>query len=151
MMLTLGGRRLSANLCLYSVTSCICLLQTCSLEKNRIFELSHSCGLKLKGVSVSTALHEEPYILFSTENKSMLCIKCFRDTQVWVNPLHQVCDCQRFSSLLHIELAAVCLPQGESDSLHWYRNSLRAGVWDVGPGCTGEGVMSVHLHIWHHE
>ncbi|XP_077458526.1 RING finger protein 207-like isoform X1 [Stigmatopora argus] len=28
------------------------------------------------------ALHEEPYILFSTENKSMLCVKCFRDMQV---------------------------------------------------------------------
>ncbi|XP_034442324.1 RING finger protein 207 isoform X1 [Hippoglossus hippoglossus] len=28
------------------------------------------------------SLHEEPYILFSTENKSMLCIKCFRDMQV---------------------------------------------------------------------
>ncbi|KAG7493541.1 RING finger protein 207 [Solea senegalensis] len=27
-------------------------------------------------------LHKEPYILFSTENKSMLCIKCFRDMQV---------------------------------------------------------------------
>uniref|UniRef100_A0A3P8WSB3 RING finger protein 207 n=1 Tax=Cynoglossus semilaevis TaxID=244447 RepID=A0A3P8WSB3_CYNSE len=26
-------------------------------------------------------LHEEPYILFSTENTSMLCIKCFRDMQ----------------------------------------------------------------------
>uniref|UniRef100_A0A8C6SL46 RING finger protein 207 n=1 Tax=Neogobius melanostomus TaxID=47308 RepID=A0A8C6SL46_9GOBI len=28
------------------------------------------------------ALHQEPYILFSTQNKSMLCIKCFRDMQV---------------------------------------------------------------------
>uniref|UniRef100_A0A4W6EKF3 RING finger protein 207 n=1 Tax=Lates calcarifer TaxID=8187 RepID=A0A4W6EKF3_LATCA len=28
------------------------------------------------------SLHEEPYILFSTENTSMLCIKCFRDMQV---------------------------------------------------------------------
>ncbi|XP_033938796.1 RING finger protein 207 isoform X1 [Pseudochaenichthys georgianus] len=28
------------------------------------------------------SLHEEPCILFSTENKSMLCIKCFRDMQV---------------------------------------------------------------------
>ncbi|XP_056130094.1 RING finger protein 207 [Lampris incognitus] len=28
------------------------------------------------------SLHEEPYILFSTEKKSMLCIKCFRDMQV---------------------------------------------------------------------
>lgn len=40
--------------------------------------------MKLTGF-VSPALHEEPYILFSTENKSMLCIKCFRDMQVWVN------------------------------------------------------------------
>ncbi|KAK9528550.1 hypothetical protein VZT92_012703 [Zoarces viviparus] len=28
------------------------------------------------------SLHEEPYILFSTEKTSMLCIKCFRDMQV---------------------------------------------------------------------
>ncbi|XP_074495241.1 RING finger protein 207 isoform X1 [Sebastes fasciatus] len=28
------------------------------------------------------SLHEEPYILFSKENKSMLCINCFRDMQV---------------------------------------------------------------------
>ncbi|XP_028432610.1 RING finger protein 207 [Perca flavescens] len=28
------------------------------------------------------SLHEEPHILFSTENQSMLCIKCFRDMQV---------------------------------------------------------------------
>ncbi|CAL1609146.1 unnamed protein product [Knipowitschia caucasica] len=28
------------------------------------------------------SLHQEPYILFSTQNKSMLCIKCFRDMQV---------------------------------------------------------------------
>lgn len=35
-----------------------------------------------KGSSVCAALHEEPYILFSTENKSLLCIKCFRDMQV---------------------------------------------------------------------
>ncbi|NXL27633.1 RN207 protein, partial [Glaucidium brasilianum] len=27
------------------------------------------------------ALHEEPYIMFSTEKKSMLCINCFRDMQ----------------------------------------------------------------------
>ncbi|XP_072888180.1 RING finger protein 207 isoform X2 [Hemitrygon akajei] len=27
-------------------------------------------------------LHEEPYIMFSTEKKSMLCINCFRDMQV---------------------------------------------------------------------
>ncbi|KAM6980689.1 LOW QUALITY PROTEIN: RING finger protein 207 [Aplochiton taeniatus] len=28
------------------------------------------------------SLHEEPYIMLSTEKKSMLCIKCFRDMQV---------------------------------------------------------------------
>uniref|UniRef100_A0A8C8H1A0 RING finger protein 207 n=1 Tax=Oncorhynchus tshawytscha TaxID=74940 RepID=A0A8C8H1A0_ONCTS len=28
------------------------------------------------------SLHDEPYIMFSTEKKSMLCIKCFRDMQV---------------------------------------------------------------------
>ncbi|XP_037303857.2 RING finger protein 207 [Pungitius pungitius] len=28
------------------------------------------------------SVHEEPYILFSTESTSMLCIKCFRDMQV---------------------------------------------------------------------
>ncbi|RVE72525.1 hypothetical protein OJAV_G00038860 [Oryzias javanicus] len=28
------------------------------------------------------SLHDEPYILFSTEKNSMLCIKCFRDMQV---------------------------------------------------------------------
>ncbi|XP_072334195.1 RING finger protein 207 isoform X4 [Scyliorhinus torazame] len=27
-------------------------------------------------------LHEEPYIMFSTEKKSMLCINCFRDMQI---------------------------------------------------------------------
>lgn len=31
-----------------------------------------------------TALHEELYIMFSTEKKSMLCINCFRDMPVWV-------------------------------------------------------------------
>lgn len=29
-----------------------------------------------------TALHEELYIMFSTEKKSMLCINCFRDMPV---------------------------------------------------------------------
>ncbi|XP_012696491.2 RING finger protein 207 isoform X2 [Clupea harengus] len=28
------------------------------------------------------SLHDEPYIMFSTEKKSMLCINCFRDMQV---------------------------------------------------------------------
>ena len=32
----------------------------------------------------STALHTEPYIMFSTDKKSLLCIRCFRDMQGWV-------------------------------------------------------------------
>ncbi|MEJ1288836.1 ring finger protein 207 [Cricetulus griseus] len=30
---------------------------------------------------LSTALHSEPYIMFSTDKKSLLCIRCFRDMQ----------------------------------------------------------------------
>lgn len=32
----------------------------------------------------SAALHSEPYIMFSTDKKSLLCIRCFRDMQGWV-------------------------------------------------------------------
>uniref|UniRef100_A0A8C5D4Z4 RING finger protein 207 n=1 Tax=Gouania willdenowi TaxID=441366 RepID=A0A8C5D4Z4_GOUWI len=41
-----------------------------------------SLGKRTKSKHRKCSLHEEPYILFSTENKSMLCIKCFRDMQV---------------------------------------------------------------------
>lgn len=104
---------------------------------------------KFKGISVSAALHEEPYILFSTENKSLLCIKCFRDMQVWVNLLFT-------TYLLHLpplpllpcKQAVVCFAQGESDPLHWHWDSLRAGLWDAGPGCFGETAASDYAKIW---
>lgn len=32
----------------------------------------------------SAALHNEAYIMFSTDKKSLLCIRCFRDMQGWV-------------------------------------------------------------------
>ncbi|XP_067359442.1 LOW QUALITY PROTEIN: RING finger protein 207 [Channa argus] len=41
-----------------------------------------SLAKRTKAKHRKCSLHEEPYILFSTENKSMLCIKCFRDMQV---------------------------------------------------------------------
>ncbi|XP_075881208.1 RING finger protein 207 isoform X2 [Nelusetta ayraudi] len=41
-----------------------------------------SLAKRTKAKHRKCALHEEPYILFSTENKSLLCIKCFRDMQV---------------------------------------------------------------------
>lgn len=40
------------------------------------------CAMPRYAMSLSpAALHEEPYIMFSTEKKSMLCINCFRDMQ----------------------------------------------------------------------
>ncbi|CAL8336701.1 unnamed protein product [Lota lota] len=40
-----------------------------------------SLAKRTKATHRKCSLHEEPYILFSTEKKSMLCIKCFRDMQ----------------------------------------------------------------------
>ncbi|XP_029435190.1 RING finger protein 207 isoform X2 [Rhinatrema bivittatum] len=37
---------------------------------------------RTKKIHKKCPLHEEPYIMFSTEKKSMLCINCFRDMQV---------------------------------------------------------------------
>uniref|UniRef100_A0A7M4FY48 RING finger protein 207 n=1 Tax=Crocodylus porosus TaxID=8502 RepID=A0A7M4FY48_CROPO len=37
---------------------------------------------RTKHIHKKCSLHEEPYIMFSTEKKSMLCINCFRDMQV---------------------------------------------------------------------
>ncbi|XP_064381431.1 RING finger protein 207 [Dromaius novaehollandiae] len=36
---------------------------------------------RTKDIHKKCPLHEEPYIMFSTEKKSMLCINCFRDMQ----------------------------------------------------------------------
>lgn len=38
----------------------------------------------LTPVPTRAALHAEPYIMFSTDKKSLLCIRCFRDMQGWV-------------------------------------------------------------------
>ncbi|XP_030078484.1 RING finger protein 207 isoform X1 [Microcaecilia unicolor] len=41
-----------------------------------------SLSKRTKEIHKKCLLHEEPYIMFSTEKKSMLCINCFRDMQV---------------------------------------------------------------------
>ncbi|OCT70665.1 RING finger protein 207 [Xenopus laevis] len=41
-----------------------------------------SLAKRAKDIYKKCSLHEEPYIMFSTEKKSMLCINCFRDMQV---------------------------------------------------------------------
>ncbi|NXJ16048.1 RN207 protein, partial [Odontophorus gujanensis] len=40
-----------------------------------------SLSKRTKAIHKKCSLHEEPYIMFSTEKKSMLCINCFRDMQ----------------------------------------------------------------------
>ncbi|XP_042687741.1 RING finger protein 207 [Centrocercus urophasianus] len=40
-----------------------------------------SLSKRTKAIHKKCPLHEEPYIMFSTEKKSMLCINCFRDMQ----------------------------------------------------------------------
>ncbi|XP_053308466.1 RING finger protein 207 [Spea bombifrons] len=41
-----------------------------------------SLSKRAKDIYKKCPLHDEPYIMFSTEKKSMLCINCFRDMQV---------------------------------------------------------------------
>uniref|UniRef100_A0A3B3XDK4 RING finger protein 207 n=1 Tax=Poecilia mexicana TaxID=48701 RepID=A0A3B3XDK4_9TELE len=62
------------------------LCTTCRELTHKARMFSHheivSLAKRTKAKHRKCSLHEEPYILFSTENKSMLCIKCFRDMQV---------------------------------------------------------------------
>nr|XP_040060256.1 RING finger protein 207 [Gasterosteus aculeatus aculeatus] len=62
------------------------LCGACRESTHRARMFSHheivSLAKRSKAKHRKCSLHEEPYILFSTENTSMLCIKCFRDMQV---------------------------------------------------------------------
>ncbi|XP_070706361.1 RING finger protein 207 [Pempheris klunzingeri] len=62
------------------------LCGTCRELTHKARMFSHheivSLAKRTKAKHRKCTLHEEPYILFSTENKSMLCIKCFRDMKV---------------------------------------------------------------------
>ncbi|XP_028262104.1 RING finger protein 207 [Parambassis ranga] len=62
------------------------LCATCRELTHKARMFSHheivSLAKRSKAKHRKCPLHEEPYILFSTENKSMLCIRCFRDMQV---------------------------------------------------------------------
>ncbi|KAK2496784.1 LOW QUALITY PROTEIN: hypothetical protein MC885_005099 [Smutsia gigantea] len=40
-------------------------------------------GQRSRDVLQKCTLHAEPYIMFSTDKKSLLCIRCFRDMQGW--------------------------------------------------------------------
>ncbi|XP_074531065.1 RING finger protein 207 [Halichoeres trimaculatus] len=62
------------------------LCSTCRELTHKARMFSHheivSLAKRTKAKHRNCALHDEPHILFSKEKKSMLCIKCFRDTQV---------------------------------------------------------------------
>ncbi|CAJ1050902.1 RING finger protein 207 [Xyrichtys novacula] len=62
------------------------LCSTCRELTHKARMFSHheivSLAKRTKAKHRNCSLHDEPYILFSKEKKSMLCIKCFRDTQV---------------------------------------------------------------------
>ncbi|XP_060897235.1 RING finger protein 207 isoform X3 [Labrus mixtus] len=72
---------------MYFCNTCIQpLCSTCRELTHKARMFSHheivSLAKRTKAKHRNCSLHDEPYILFSKEKKSMLCIKCFRDTQV---------------------------------------------------------------------
>lgn len=82
--------------------------------------------------ALAAALHSEPYVLFSTDKKSLLCIRCFRDMQGWVEGagggLESVPERgSRAGSL-----------QGEPRPLRGPRVSLRPGLRAAAAGGAGE-------------
>ncbi|XP_051516841.1 RING finger protein 207-like [Myxocyprinus asiaticus] len=70
----------------YCNTCCQPLCRDCreSTHKAKMFSRHEIVSLakRTKEAHKKCALHEELYIMFSTEKKSMLCINCFRDMQV---------------------------------------------------------------------
>ncbi|KAK9954307.1 hypothetical protein ABG768_016387 [Culter alburnus] len=70
----------------YCNTCCQPLCRDCreTTHKAKMFSRHEIVSLakRTKEAHKKCALHEELYIMFSTEKKSMLCINCFRDMQV---------------------------------------------------------------------
>lgn len=70
----------------YCNTCCQPLCRDCreTTHKAKMFSRHEIVSLakRTKEAHKKCALHEEFYIMFSTEKKSMLCINCFRDMQV---------------------------------------------------------------------
>lgn len=88
------------------------------------------------GPVLSTALHAEPYIMFSTDKKSLLCIRCFRDMQGWVKREVRVRGglvCQR-----GVSPRATGSPQGKSGALRGPGVGLCARMRETGAGGVGE-------------
>lgn len=80
------GNKKDTGVMYYCNTCSQPLCATCRELTHKARMFSHheivSLAKRTKAKHRKCSLHEEPYILFSTENKSMLCIKCFRDMKV---------------------------------------------------------------------
>lgn len=83
---------------------------------------------------LSTALHSEPYIMFSTDKKSLLCIRCFRDMQGWVGRGSR----QGVGAAWMERVSLDASPQGEPGPLCGPGVSLRARMRAAGAGSAGE-------------
>lgn len=81
----------------------------------------------------AAALHAEPYVLFSTDKKSLLCIRCFRDMQGWV----EGAGGEGLASVPERGSRAGSL-QGEPRPLRGPRVSLRPGLREAAAGGAGE-------------
>lgn len=81
----------------------------------------------------AAALHAEPYVLFSTDKKSLLCIRCFRDMQGWV----EGAGGEGLASVPERGSRAGSL-QGEPRPLRGPRVSLRPGLRAAAAGGAGE-------------
>ncbi|POI27470.1 hypothetical protein CIB84_008781, partial [Bambusicola thoracicus] len=81
------------RLCAEADLDAMCFCNTCSqplcapcreeTHRAKVFARHEIVSLskRTKAIHKKCPLHEEPYIMFSTEKKSMLCINCFRDMQ----------------------------------------------------------------------
>lgn len=83
----------------------------------------------------SAALHAEPYIMFSTDKKSLLCIRCFRDMQGWVEGAGGE---GTGGGRSEPGSPGGGSPQGEPSPLRGPRVGLRAGLRAAGAGGAGE-------------
>lgn len=82
------------------------------------------------------ALHAEPYIMFSTDTKSLLCIRCFRDMQGWVEGTGG----ERAEGGLKRSSPSGS-PQGEPGPLRGPRVGVCAGLRAAAAGGAGERKM----------
>ncbi|KAI4536871.1 hypothetical protein MG293_013074 [Ovis ammon polii] len=89
-------------------------------------------GQRSRDVLQKCTLHSEPYVLFSTDKKSLLCIRCFRDMQGWVEGAGG-----GLASVPERGLRAGSL-QGEPRPLRGPRVSLRPGLRAAAAGGAGE-------------